>query len=225
MITRKRLGWIAIVLLCLLFAGGSGVFWALSQVPDFYQQAMAAKVAPEIRKAEAKKFTQRTLQLVDDIKQRDEWAEEFTQRQVNSWFIVELDGQYKDLLPTGAKDPRIVIRDGSLQFGFQYAYDGWSGIVSFKVKPWVPEPNQLALEIQSIKAGLVPIPLDRVFKEIGSEIESRGWKVAWRQSNGNDVMVIDFGDQKKKRSQLESIKVLDGRIQVAGKGEGKGASK
>ncbi len=99
MITRKRLGWITLVLLMVLCAAGGGVFWALSQVPDFYRQAMAANIDHEVRKAEAKRFTQRTLQLVDDIKQRDRWAEEFTQLQVNSWFAVELDGRYQDLLP------------------------------------------------------------------------------------------------------------------------------
>lgn len=225
MITRKRLGWIALILVGLVCMGGGGLYWASSQVPDFYRQAMAAQVDPETRQAEAKLLTQRTLQMVDDIKHRDHWAEEFTQLQINSWFIVELDGRFEDLLPEGAKDPRVVIKDGSIHFGLKYAYEGWAGVVSFRVKPWVPEPNHLALEIESIKAGLIPIPLDRVFQDIEREFETRGWKVTWRQANGHDVMVIDFGQRKKDKSVLESIKVFDGRIQVSGKGEGKGKPK
>jgi hypothetical protein len=219
--TRKRIGFIALVLVLVLCAVGGGLFWALFQVPDFYAQAMAEKIDPATRKAESKRFTQRTLQLVDDIKHNEKWAEEFTQLQVNSWFAEELDGQYKDLLPDGASDPRMVIRQNAVLVGFRYSHNGWSGVVSFEVKPWVPEPNQLALEIRAIKAGLIPIPLDEVLKQIAGQFETRGWNVTWRQSNGNDVMIVNFGSSEKKKSVLERIELLKGKLRVFGKGKGK----
>ncbi|GAB4162658.1 MAG: hypothetical protein Tsb009_39560 [Planctomycetaceae bacterium] len=214
---RKRLRLIALILFLVLCTVGGSFLWALFQVPDFYEQAMAEKIDLAVRKAEAKKFTQQTLQLVDDIKHRKHWAKEFTQLQVNSWFAEELDGRFKDLLPEGASEPRLVIRGGAILVGFRYSQSGWSGVVSFEVKPWVPEPNQLALEIRSIKAGLVPIPLDQVLKQIGSQFETRGWNVTWRENEGNDVMLVDFGTREKKKSLLERIVVLENKLQVFGK--------
>lgn len=213
---KKRVGRIALVLLLLLLAVGGYVLWAVHRVPPFYEELIAVKIEPSVRKAEAKEFTQNTLALIDDVKQSRDWTHDFTQRQVNSWFIEELNGKFSDLLPPGAKDPRIKITDEDVLLGFKYTHTAWSGVVSLRVKPWVPQPNQLALEIASVKAGTLPIPLEDVLKEIQRSIESRGWKVEWRQRDGNEVLLVDFTNSKKNRSVLKSIALQEGRVRVSG---------
>ena len=218
--TRKRLGFIALFLLLLLAALAGGLLWALTRVPDFYKEAMSRHIDPEVRKVESAGLESRTVQLIVNFKTRSsDWSEEFTQRQVNSWFSEELDGKFSDLLPEGAKEPRIQITDEAVNVGFSYTYKGWSGIVSFQVKPWVSEPNHLALEIRSIKAGLISVPLEAILKEIAQQCELHGWKVAWKQTNGNDVMVIDFGKRGQKKSILHSVSIAKGKLVVTGKGK------
>ena len=213
---KKRIGQIALVLLLLLLITGGYLLWAVNQVPPFYEELMAAGIEPSVRKAESKKFTQNTLALIDDVKQSRNWSHTFTQRQVNSWFIEELDGKFSDLMPPEAKDPRVKITGDHILLGFQYKHSAWDGVVSLKVKPWVPEPNQLALEIASVKAGSLPVPLDEVLKKIQSNFESRGWRVEWRQKDGNEVLLVDFSNARKKRSVLKGIVLKDGSITVSG---------
>jgi len=217
--TKKRLGLICLGLLAVLAAIGGYALWAVHRVPDFYEDLIAAEIDPGVRQAEAKKFTQRTLQLVDDVKQAKDWSHEFSQRQVNSWFIEELDGtkgKYADLLPPEARDPRVKIDGDAVLVGFKYHHSRWSGVVSLRVRPWVPRPNRLALEITGVKAGTLPIPLDNVLKKIERQFQSRGWRVQWRQTGGNDVLVVDFGPGDKKRSVLKSVQVADGKVRVSG---------
>lgn len=218
--TRKRLGLICLGLLAMLAVVAGYALWAVHQVPDFYEDLVAAEIDPGVRQDEAKRFTQRTLQLVDDVKQAKDWSHEFSQRQVNSWFIEELDGtkgKYADLLPAEATSPRVKIDGDAVLIGFRYTSSQWSGVVSLRVRPWVPEPNKLALEISGVKAGALPLPLDSVLKKIEGQIQSRGWRVEWRQTAGNDVLVIDFSRGDKKRSILKSVQVADGKVRVSGR--------
>lgn len=213
---KKRLALLGLSLLVILLIAGGYVYWSLNQVPDFYQEMMAAEIDPTTRQAEAKKFDQRTSQLISDIKQAKDWTHDFSEQQVNSWFIEELDGKYRDLLPPEARDPRIKIVENTVLIGFQYKHPNWEGVVSLRVKPWVPKPNQLALEISDVKAGTLPIPLDSVLKQVGDQFKSRGWRVEWRQSDGNDVLIVDFNGSEKKHSVLKDVKVADGKVRVSG---------
>ena len=213
---RKRLGIYCLVMLAI--AGGflGYAIWAANQVPEFYSDLLAAEVPARVRKQEARKFSQQASEVVSGYTAGDGWDATFSQRQVNSWFIEELNGKYADLLPEEARDPRIKITDESVLIGFHYTHSRWSGVVSFRVRPWVPQANQLALEISEIKAGSLPIPLDSVLKQVGKQFRERGWRVEWRQRDGNDVLVVDFAG-KKKRAILQTVELSDGKIRVTGK--------
>lgn len=215
--TRKKLGYIALGLLTGVLATGGIVVWALFQVPDFYRQAMALDVDPQTRKAIAKKFTQRTIQFVDSVRYADYWTEEFTEQQVNSWLAEELHREYADVVPPEMKDPRVRIEDGWVQVGFRYERPNWDGVVSFKLRPWVPRPNQLALEIAAVRAGLMPIPLDDVLKEISGQFALRGWRVERMQSGENDVLLIHLESNEESYAVLESVAVRDGAVTISGR--------
>lgn len=214
---KKRLG--LFLLLLLAVAGGicGYAVWAAGRVPEFYAELMAAEVSPAVRTREAKKFSQQASEVVSGYTAGDGWDATFTQRQVNSWFIEELDGKYADLLPEEARDPRVKIENDAVLVGFHYTHPRWSGVVSLRVRPWVPEPNKLALEISDVKAGTLPIPLDTVLKQVGTQFQARGWRVQWRQRDGNEVLVVDFETGKKKRSVLKSVSVSNGSIRVTGR--------
>ena len=220
---RKRLAFIAIALLATVAGTVGTILWAVVQVPDFYQQALTEQSDPVVRKREAKKFVQRTLQLVDGIKHSDTWAEEFEQQQINSWLAEELHRKYADAVPKGVSEPRVNLVEDSIEIGFHYRHKDWNGIVSLRLKPWVPEENQLALEIESIKAGLVPIHLDDVIKELSAKLKADSWKLEWSQSNGNDVLIVHFESEKEDEPVLTGVQVDKGVVRV--RGERRGADK
>lgn len=214
----RKLAIVAVALLGLLGAVGVGVYWALKHVPEFYEQALAEKIDPVVRKAAAKQFVQTTLRLVDRIQNEDTWSEEFQQTQINSWLAEELHQKYEEVVPPGITQPRVRIKKGTVLVGFRYADDTFQGVVSVRLRPWVPSPNRLAIEIESVRAGVVPIPLQDVIDEVTATFETEGWHVEWQQANGNDVLIVhlDSGG-KDDQPTLERIDVVEGAVRVFGR--------
>jgi hypothetical protein len=199
-----------------LIVCGTAAYWALWQEPDFYAQAMQVPADPVAQKQQAKQFVQRTLRLVDDIRHANHWSEHFSQEQVNSWLAEELHHKYADLVPRGVNDPRVQFVPDTVQIGFRYQRGDWQGIVSLNVKPCVPQDNQLALEIQSVRAGLLPIPLDSVIEKVLKGFRKRGWSVKWKQANGNDVLLIDIDRSAAEPPRLQSVQVTQHGLRISG---------
>jgi hypothetical protein len=208
--------------------GLAAFFWALVQVPEFYGTALDEQPEPAGRQEAARAFEQRTLQLVEGIQHADEWSEEFTQTQINSWLAEELHPKFGQLVPAGVSDPQVLLAGETIEIGFRYRRDHWNSVVSVRVRPWVPQPNRLAFEIESIRAGLVPIPLEHILHELSDHFETDGWRVEWNQTNGNDVMILhldrtdfDRADRlnwtSKDRPVLEGVQVVDKAIRVTGR--------
>ncbi len=212
---------IAIAVVAVLFvAMGGGTWWASKQVPDFYESAIAEEMPAPERKQAAKEFVQQTLRIVEDVQFSDRWAEEFHQDQINSWLAEELQTNYPELVPKGVTDPRVGLHDGMLSLGFKFDSEAWGGIVSVRVKPWIVESNRLAVEIVSIRAGLVPIPLDELLREVASEVETEGLPVQWIQRNGHDVAIVTI-DSGPDGPVLEQLEVVEGIVRVSGSGAAK----
>ncbi len=209
-------------LLWMLFAAAIGgglvaLFWAFGQVPDFYEAALEKQPEPAVRRESARVFEQRTLQLADGIQHADQWAEEFTQTQINSWLSEELPRKFGQVLPEGVSDPRVELAGKSLSVGFRYNRGQWNSVVSVRIRPWVPQPNQLAFEIESIRAGLVPIPLEHILHELSDHLKTEGLRIEWSELHGNEVVILHLGSVKEGQPVLEGVQVIEGAIRVAGR--------
>lgn len=213
---RKRLGLAATCLVMTLLIGVGAVVWGLFEVPDFYQTAMTAEVDPTVRQQAARKLIQRTRQLVDEIQRSPSWSEEFTEQHINSWLAEELPANYSQWLPPGISDPRVKLADETIRIGFRYQGPDWNGVVTLQVKPWVTEPNRLAIQIQSVRAGLIPIPLDEVLRGLAREVEKDGWKVEWQEIDGQDVAIVNLSKGRADEPVLQDVRVLDGAFRVTG---------
>lgn len=219
---KKLVFWGATAFLAFV-AIASGLLWALLRVPDFYAQAATTiPEEPEERKRAAKQLVQETTNLINDIKHSDEWSATFKQDQVNSWFLEELrQSKYRDVIPEGVSDPRLVIHEGYLQMGFRFQRKGWNGIVSLQLKPWIEGQNQLAIEIESIRAGIVPIPLEEMLHQLTQKLVDEGWEVKWNHANGHDVAIINLNkDRDPKTPVLESLTVAEGEVRIHGHRKG-----
>jgi hypothetical protein len=215
--SRRKFGFISLVLLLALVCGGGAVMWGLVQVPDFYQQAMARSPDRVVRKQAARQFEQRTLHLVEEIRHADAWSEEFEQQAVNSWLAEELHVRFAKVVPKGVSDPRVQFVDDALLVGFHLEQKNFNGVVSLRLRPWVPEPNQLAIEVESCRAGLVPIPLDNVLQPIARQLSRAGFRAEWRQADGNDVLVLHLDRGRRRQPVLEGIDVTQGIVRVTGR--------
>lgn len=204
----------------LIFVGVAGtLLWALLRVPDFYADATASIPQESAeRKQAAKQLVQETTNLVNNIKHSDQWSATFKQSEINSWFVEELHQEkYDDVIPEGVSDPRLMIKEEMLQLGFRFKRNGWNGIVSLQLKPWIQNENQLAIEIDSIRAGIVPIPLEEMLQELSKQLVDSGWDVTWNHANGHDVAVINLQQQKPDSPVLESLLIDEGEVRISGR--------
>ncbi len=209
-----------IVSLLALFA--AGLFLSLKYQPTFYRTALSQNVPPEVRREQAKVFVQTTLQLVDEIRNEDSWSHEFSEETVNGWLAEELSAKYGDWLPPEISAPRVKFEDGKVLLAFQVRHGMWKGVVSGNVRPWVAAPNQLALEFQSARIGLIPVPVDELLGNFLKNVNSAGCRTQWRNKGEQDVLVVEFDDDfapesSGTRAILEAVEVEPGLLRISGR--------
>lgn len=217
----RKYGMVAVCLLIVLASGAGGVYWATLSTPQFYESALKPAQAPLSRKEAAKSFTEQTTALAEEIRHADVWSEDFSQTQVNSWIAEELHQKYGKIVPKGVHDPRIAFTDDLALLGFRFETRDWKGIVSLEVKPSVPAPGQLALEVRSVKAGLLPIPTEEVLKNMAKEVRAEGFRMELIRSEGSETILVHFDHEKPGTPVLETVEVGDGNVRVAGSREPK----
>ncbi len=212
---------IGLVILAVLAAIGFGSFWwAIGRTPSFYRQAQTQTLDLKARKAESDDFVRNALELTEQVQHEDSWGAEFTDAQVNNWLAEEFAQKFSDALPDGITEPRVKFNDGRLLIGFRYQRDGWNSIVSIGARPWVPEPNQLAIQIDSIRAGMLPVPLEEILEELRQRVETGGWRTEWRMNDGADVVIVHLSGGKPDEPVLDAINVTAHKLRLSGHRKG-----
>lgn len=214
--TVRKFAVISVALLLAIAAAGGSVYWASLEPPDFYEQAMSVDVPVEVRREQAKQFVEKTTRLVENIKTAEKWSEKFTAEQANSWLAEEFHQKHADAVPEGVHDPRVEVRRGRLRLGFRLEREDWNGVVSMTIRPSVVAPNKLALEIETVRAGLIPIPVGDILREVAEDMKTEGWRVEWRRTNGYDVYVVDLDQGEPEQPVLESVRIVGDTVVVSG---------
>lgn len=213
---RYQLGFATFLVLAAIASVGAALWWGMAQVPDFYERELQSDVDRQARREAAKKFVQATLRLAEGIEHSDSWTEKFTEDQINGWLAEDLEQKFAQFLPEGVSDPRIQLAGGVIHVAFRLEHEGWEGVVSGKLEPWVPEANQLAFTVRSIRAGMVPIPLQDLLDELSGQFEIEGWLVEWAEADGHDAFILHLDPYEEHDAVLRAISVIDGAVRVSG---------
>jgi hypothetical protein len=215
--SRKYSVVLAGVLLGILVVAGCA-YSVLRHEPEFYRAALHDGLSAEERREYARKFEQTTGRLIGEAGNDERWSQEFSEVAVNSWLADELPGKYAELLPENVSAPRIKFEKDGLRIAFRTSRGPWSGIVSGRLNVWVPSPNELAVQVQSLSAGLVPIPVDEFSGKLVEALGISGWRTEWKQSTGGDVLVVALDEAESARAQprLEAVELQSGRLRISG---------
>ncbi|MBA3311796.1 MAG: hypothetical protein M3552_02115 [Planctomycetota bacterium] len=202
----------------LLAVGGSaiGLRWAANQKPDFYKTALAEAPPRAVRQEAAREFAEQTAQLVRDLQYSQTWEQEFTQAQVNGWLAEELPERYGDRIPRGVSDPRVQFVDGLVRIGFQLKSKRFEGIVSLDLRPSVPEPNRLAISVESLYAGLLPLAPVSFIDDVSKQLDKYEVEHEWQVADGHHVLLITVVPNRGDRPILEELVVDDETLRIAG---------
>jgi hypothetical protein len=193
----------------------------LRHEPVFYRSAAIA-ASPE-RKKGSMKFVNACLQLGNGIKLDSKWWGKFTTEETNSYLAENFltDGTMEELLPHGVRDPRIGFEDGRIRLGFRYGRPPWSTVVSVDLRVWLvaKEYNMVALELERVRAGMIPISGRSVLERMGDTIRqhNRGLEFNWYRHDGKPVALLRFqADKVVPTIRLQQMEVKDGQLLIAG---------
>jgi len=204
--------------LLLIASGGAGfLWWGSRQPPAFYRAAERTIASPVVRRQATRHFEQQTQRLVDEIRQAEEWAEEFSEAEINAWLAEEFPREFADIVPPEVSDPRLHIEPDGLRLGFKLDLpDQWSGIVSLRVRASVAEPNHLEIRIDSIQAGLIPVPVTDILKEVVAEASRRGLQIDWQDDEEGGVAHVTLISKGEGDPRLDAIEFSEGHLRVKG---------
>jgi len=190
-----------------------GLYSSTHHVPEFYRQALADT---NVTVASAEEFQERTTDLLERMDESPDWTESFTEQQINSWLAYEFPHLDQDWLPPEISQPRIRFQEGTILTACRYEGEEFSGILSLKIRPRVTESHELALELISAKAGLLPIPLHRILQEIPAESELDGLSVKLVEIDGRDTLLISHDADADRSHELTTVEVEDEQITLSG---------
>ena len=150
------------------------------------------------------------------------WHTHFTAEQINGWLAVDFVKNHLAALPPLFHNPRVSIDSDGIVLACRYEGGIVSTVLTLTVEPYVPEENVLALRIVRVRAGLVPMPLEKVLDGISDAARRSEWRIEWRQSGGDPVALLsapppdNAGDLAVK---IETVRLGKGDIFVSGSTE------
>lgn len=187
----------------------------MTQEPEFYQDIVEIKLEPEKRIEAIEQLEKQTEDLSEKIKSDDQWKEKFTQQQINLWLEDRLKKEFPDLIPPEVSEPRVQFQKDEIRVGFRLTQKKWKGVVSLQLKPRIAEPNRLAIEICSINAGLIPMPLKQIMEEVKKELDRAGWKFDSESKEESEILVIHLESVLPRHPVLEELKISKGELEFA----------
>lgn len=213
-IKRRRL--IAGILATALIAIPAALWALLRYEPEFYRNV--AQLSPEKRQSEAKKFVAQSLQLRNDIVNEAKWEAAFSDEEVNAWLAEDLITHFADQIPEGVHEPRVVFEMDRVNLGFQLDQGPLRSVVWIVAKVRVPGENEIALTIEKIRAGVVPIPAENLLDRITKTARDRGLDLRWEHDGEFPVAIIKYTPHLKRHDVvLERLQLLDGQIRLSGR--------
>ena len=198
-----------------LMIGAAG-YQATQQVPEFYEQALV--VEPERQRQASDALLVQASNLASTSHREGSWEVTFTENQINGWLAVDLKENHPKLLPREFRDPRIAIKQNQAQIGCRVDQNGFTTVCSLGLEVKLLEPNVLAVRVLAARAGVVPLPLDKILEKVSEGARKANLAIRWAQEGGDPVAVITIppqGEGKLER-RIETVELGDGEIRIAG---------
>jgi len=214
----KRLVLFAAGILGILILVPLTLWVGLTRQPDFYVRQV--EIPPEVRRHDAKKFVAHGMRLRNAIMNEPRWEAAFSDQEVNSWLAEDLVTHFADQIPQGVHEPRVVFEPNRATFAFQLDQGPMRSVVWVVVSARMAEQNVLALTIEKIRAGVVPISAETFLEPITEHARARGLDIRWEQDGDLPVALIRYDPNAKRRDVvLEKLEILDGRIRLSGRSD------
>lgn len=209
-------------LMLMLIALGLVAFFAHRSAqtgPEFYQEAMKMDVTLSDKAGD--ELEKQIIDLHNEVLHEDQWSTTFTQQQINGWLASDLPSKFQKVLPHQVSDPRVSITRENMQVAFRYNHPKISGIVNLKASAFISEDgNEVGVVIESLNAGIVPLPISRFTDKISERAAAKGVPIRWAQKDGDPVIMFrasgTLPDNPDRKLNVHTIELQDGAIRITG---------
>jgi hypothetical protein len=167
--------------------------------------------------ASAEQFQAQTADLRKRMEESPDWTESFTEQQINSWLAYEFPELDQDWVPAEVSQPRVRFQEGTILTACRYDGEQFSGVLSLEIRPRITETHELALELISVKAGLLPMPLHQILEEIPEEHDLEGLSLKFVEIDGREALLISHAPDRHRTHELTTIELEDGQITLGGR--------
>ena len=161
---------------------------SLTHEPSFYREMV--RVPRHRREAKARRFVSQSLQLRNDICNEPRWEAVFSDEEVNAWLAEDLVTHFADQLPPEVHEPRVMFEMDRVTLAFELDERPVKSVVWVVARPRVPHENVIELTIEKIRAGMLPVPADRVLDRIVGAARDHGLDVSWKREGKLPVATI-----------------------------------
>jgi len=190
--------------------------------PSFYQQAQLQ--ATDTRRQDALHCVSKFTQMAEDRRssKKERWGCEVSEKELNSFFqeLFNQHGEAENLRKLGISSPTVMLEDNQFRVAFRYDTGWFSSIVSYRVKVWlVPkEPNVIAVEFLSARAGGLPITSQALMQQLCDAARKLEYKVTLYRHEGNAVAVVQLQpNETHPSSLLTSLQITPEKVVIQGK--------
>lgn len=222
--SRKRKLWrsfgLGAFLTCVCVIGTG--LWIQAQskvVPDFYTQAKKIQPLPSIMASENLQSEWKRFQ--SDRSRRGRWNTALSDQQVNAWLVEELPRAFPRLLAYGAKEPRIKVEDERILAAVRFCRGQIDTVISCEVTVELTEqPNMLAVRLFNLRAGAIPLPLNKFVRGISKEAAKGGLDIDWDFTESGPVALVTIPSEDPRYDAspvvIESVNLVRGAMVLAG---------
>jgi hypothetical protein len=144
------------------------------------------------------------------------WDALLTANEINGWLAVDMAKNHPGTLPPGFSAPRVAISPKEITLGCQS--DSLLGcVLSLSVRPYVPQPNVLAVRIGGAWVGLLGVPLKHVTDGLTQFARRLGLRLRWQHAGSDPVAMFSLPNQENGwTARIETLRLGEGEIFVSG---------
>ena len=94
-------------------------------------------------------------------------------------------------------------------------------VASATFEIYLAEPDVLALRIDNVRAGVLPMPMKAIVDGVAQVAERLNLRVQWRQVKGDPVALITLPAAHDETSvyKLDALELREGELYIAGRTE------
>jgi len=202
-----------------LIVGFFGGLWLLlGYEPRQYTRLLNPIDQQSLRSQE---FIKTSSSLYSQTEEGGPFSATFTEDQVNAYLAegVHKAGLADKLFPEGISEPRVAFEAERIRVSFRYRSALINTVVSASLKVWLPggEPNLLAIQLESFRAGLIPISAQWLLEQISEVARMKDVEVNWYRYEGRPVAVLRFqADKAKPTIKLTGVFLDDTTFTIQG---------